>query len=302
VAVAFSYLTDFPRRSLDEADVVECETYLGFALPPDFRAFLLAHDGPVPDPAWVPVPDTASGGTKWLGPVADFKSVMRCARDRGGRTRGNDIESYTYSSREGQKLPRHFAVIGGMMTQPSLLLISTAPATYGSIFAWHVGEKRFRPDQVVRVAGSFTEFLGSLAEPPEDVAAGFRRMLEQKRTARRAGTEQRPPAGEYGGPEARRWLRRNRHPTPLAANHFPDAAAARDFVDGLYAAGAAKVIVPGSSIRDADDDGPYADALVVFLPADAVARALVCQYCQRGLDQTEAFDANDQNPIFLWWT
>jgi hypothetical protein len=188
-----------------------------------------------------------------------------------------------------------------MMTQPSTLLISTAPATYGNVFAWHVSVKRFKPDQLVRVAGSFPEFLGLLAEPPEEVAANYRRMLEEWRSARQAGTERRPPESDYDGPEARRWLRRNRNPTPLAANHFASAASARRFVDELYAAGATKVIVPGSSIQDADDDGPYADALVVYMPAEPDVRATLCQRCERELDEPGRIDASDPNPVFLWW-
>jgi hypothetical protein len=309
MVVEFRYLLEFPRRSLEEADVAECETYLGCALPPDFRAFLIAYDGPVPVPAWIPVANAA--GIQWLGPLADFKSVMYSSQRRhSGRdgvescirlSRGNAIESYTGASREGEKLPRHYVVIGSLMTQPSTLLISTAPDNYGNVFAWHVGIKRFKPDQLIRVAGSFTELLGLLTEPPAEVVATYRRMLEEKLSAQRAGTEQRLPESEYEGPEARRWLRSNRNPTPLAANHFASAEAARQFVDELYAGGARKVIVPGNSIQDADDDGPYADSLVVFLPADAKARAAVCQCCQRELDEAESFDVNDQNPIFLWW-
>jgi hypothetical protein len=273
--------------------------FLGVALPPDFRAFLLANDGPVPEPAWFPVPD--AGGTRWLGPMHGFKSVMCCARDRGGRTRGNDIESYTYSSREGEKLPRHFVVIGSMMTQPSTLLISTAPATYGNLFAWSVSIKRFKQDQLVRVAGSFTEFLGLLSEPPAEVVANYRRSLEERLSAQRAGTEQRRPESDYDGPEARRWLRRNRNPTPLAANHFATGELAQRFVDELYAAGATKVLVPGSSIQDEDDDGPYADSLVVCLPAASELRAAVCRRCERELDEPGRIDASDANPVFLWW-
>src|SRR4051794_9516383 len=102
MAVELAYLTDFPRRQLEEADVAECEAFLDVALPPDFRAFLLAHDGPVPDPAWFPIMET--GSPKWLGPLSDFKSVMYSSRDR--RSRGNAIESYTGASREGENLPR----------------------------------------------------------------------------------------------------------------------------------------------------------------------------------------------------
>jgi hypothetical protein len=182
MALEFRYLPEFPRRSLLEADVAECETYLGCALPADFRDFLMAHDGPVPVPAWFPVANAA--GTQWLGPIADFKSVMYSSQPRPSRrngvesvrlSRGNAIESYTGASREGERLPHHFIVIASLMTQPSTLLLSTAPATYGNVFAWHVGVERFHPDQLIRVAGSFTEFLGLLSEPPADAWDGRNR-------------------------------------------------------------------------------------------------------------------------------
>lgn len=297
MAVVLTYHPEFPKRSLVEADIAACEADINVTLPLDLRTFLLAHDGPVPNPAWFPVTD--AGGTKWLGPVADFKSVMGPPNHRA---RGNAIEQYTEASREGEKLPRHFVVIGSMLTQPSTLLISTGRDAYGHVFAWHVGFKRFKPDQLTYVAGSFTEFLRLLAEPPEEVAANFQQILQAHRT----GTRQRAPEREYDGPEARRWLqRRKRNSDPLAANHFASRDSALQFVDELYAAGATKVIVPGSCIQDgvADDGGPYADALVVFLPADPVARTVICQRCERELDEPEhePIDTSDPNPVFLWW-
>jgi hypothetical protein len=296
MGIQFTYLPEFPKRPPDEADIAGCETFLGITLPPEVRAFLLTHDGPVPDPAWIPI--QVAGDTKWLGPIHSLFSVMG---PPGHRARGNAIEMYTYSHREGEKLPRHFVAFGGLMTQPRVLLISVGPADYGTIYGWHVGIKRFKPDQLVRVAGSFSEFLELLAEPPADVLAKYRQWVDEVLSARQAGTEQRPPASEYDGPEARRWLRRNRNSTPLAANHFPSSAAARRFVDELYAAGASRVIVPGSSIQDADDNGPYADALVVFLPAEQDARAALCRRCEQALEEPARIDASDPNPIFLWW-
>jgi len=294
----FSYHADFPRRLLEERDVAECETYLNVALPQDFRAFILARDGPVPDPAWFPVMD--ANASKWFGPMFAFLSVMFSCQLR--RSRGNAIEAVTYASREEQKLPRHFVAIGSMLTQPSTLLLSTAAASYGHIFAWHVGIKRFKPDQLVRVAGSFTEFLGLLTQPPAEVAANYLRLDEERSAARRDGTEQRLPESEYDGPEARRWLRRNRNPTPLAANHFASAESARRFVEELYAAGATRVLVPGSCLQDVDDDGPYADALVVCLPNAPDLCAALCRRCERELDEPVQIDASDPNPVFLWWT
>jgi hypothetical protein len=296
MAMQFTYLPDFPRRSIHEADIAECEAYLGVALPPDLRAFLLAHDGPVPNPAWIPI--QVAGDTKWLGPIYSLTSVMGPLE---GNARAYAIEMRTAYHREEHKLPRHFVVFCNLLTQPSTLLLSVAAADHGAVYAWHEGMKRFKPEQLVRVAGSFAEFLALLAEPPADVSANFQRWLDEIRSARRAGTERRPAAAEYDGPEARRWLRRNRNPTPLAANHFPSAAAARRFVAELYAAGASRVIVPVTCIQDADDDGPYADALVVFLPGDPEARAVLCQRCQQELEEPERIDASDPNPVFLWW-
>jgi hypothetical protein len=106
---------------------------------------------------------------------------------------------------------------------------------------------------------------------------------------------------DYDGPEARHWLRRNRNVAALAANHFPSTAAARQFVEELYRLGAPRVFIAEDCIQDHDDQGPYADALVVVLPADAMAREAVCRRCERELDEPETIDANDPNPIFLWW-
>jgi hypothetical protein len=199
MAIQFTYLPDFPRRALADVDLDRCEEFLDVKLPPDFRAFLLAHDGPVPEPAWFSL--STQGTTAWLGPVADFKSTMYSAQTPRGR--GNAIESYTSASREGEKLPSHFVAIATMMTQPSTLLISTAPAEYGRIYAWHVSAEPFQPEQLVAVAGSFAEFLGMLTEAPAGVVASYRRQLEERRATRRAAIKPRPRKRNSDRPDAR---------------------------------------------------------------------------------------------------
>jgi hypothetical protein len=297
MAVTFNYQTDLGlhQRRVAPADVAAAEQYLGLSLPPEFRDFLVTHDGPTPSPGWFPA--AGPTGPAWCGPIHSFLSTYQ-PLGRGGIGRSPCLEHFTQTCREWEKLPAGYVAIAQMMTHPSTLLISTAGADRGAVYAWRVGTKRFRPDQLVRAAGSFPEFLGLLAEPPADVAARFGQAVRDHA----AGVpERRPAEDQYDGPEARKWLRRNGNPAALAANHFDSTDAARRFVEELYAAGARRVLIAGDSIQDEDDGGPYADAIVVLLPTDAAARAAVCRRCERELDEPETIDADDPNPIFLWW-
>jgi hypothetical protein len=106
---------------------------------------------------------------------------------------------------------------------------------------------------------------------------------------------------DYEGPEARAWLRGNRNPSALAANHFTSTQAARAFVEELHVLGADRVIVPETSIQDEGDQGPYADALVVFPSTVAGVREALVRRCARELEDPPAFDPNDSSPLFLWW-
>lgn len=296
MALTFHYLPDFPRRQLDEADLLRCEESIGRRLPRELRQFLLAHDGPVPDPAWIALDGKRE--RTWLGPIHSFKSVMGPPDHRG---RGNCIESSTYASRSMERLPKRLIVFGSLLTQPSTLLISTGWLDYGAIYAWHVGMKWYRRNQRTRLARSFDEFLTLLKDPPPEVAQRHRQQVAERSAARQRGAELRSPADQYDGPEARRWLRRNRNPSPLASNHFASPEPALGFVEELYALGATRVIVPESGITPEDDDGPYADALVVFLPTDPERRAALCRRCEQELDEPQRIDPADPNPIFLWW-
>jgi SMI1 / KNR4 family (SUKH-1) len=215
MAVTFSYRTDvgLSRRQVSESDLAAAECELGVRLPDDFRAFLLRHDGPAPSPAWFPV--ITEKGMVWVGPIMNILSTARPAVKRLG-LRSCCLETLTLGSREMEGLPADYVVMAQTASQPSTLLLSVATSDYGTIYAWRVRGIRFRLDQLIRVAVSFTEWLGMLREPPAQVAANFRDAA----FAQQRGLDRRPAPDEYDGPEALAWLQRNRNPAPLAANHF----------------------------------------------------------------------------------
>jgi hypothetical protein len=114
---------------------------------------------------------------------------------------------------------------------------------------------------------------------------------------------------EYeSGPEALSWLRGNRNESALASNRFGETQSATRFVEGLYSAGAKRVIVPQACITNDQDTlnfegGPYADGLTVTMPDDADKRARVWEICRREIKR-EGFDPSEsagQDMVFLWW-
>jgi hypothetical protein len=296
MAVTFGYRTDLGlvRRQVGESDLAAAERELGARLPNDFRAFVRTYDGPTPSPGWFPV--VSGEKITWFGPILHFLSTAGPAVKRLG-PRSCCLETLTNGSREMEGLPAHFVVIAQLATQSSTLLLSTAATDYGAVYAWRVRAMRFSLEQITRVAESFTELLGMLREPAPEAAAQFHASV----LAHQSGSGHRPGPEEYGGPEARSWLGQNRNPAPLAANHFGTAAAAQRFVEELYTAGATRVIIAETNIQPEDDLGPYADAVVVFLPADRAAREAVCRRCERELEEPEPIDDADANPVFLWW-
>ncbi len=105
------------------------------------------------------------------------------------------------------------------------------------------------------------------------------------------------------GPEALEWLRNNKNESALASNRFRETPNAIRFVEELYAAGAEKVVVPEDSIRDEEEDGPYADALVVTMPADPAKRKQVFDICAKELKREGINPKTVKNDdvIYLWW-
>jgi hypothetical protein len=113
---------------------------------------------------------------------------------------------------------------------------------------------------------------------------------------------------DYAGPEALDWLRRapNGDDNAFASNRFQGTDNAIRFVESLYAAGAAQVIVNQENIVDEGGGDLYADALVVLLPREPAARARVVGICKREMDREEGVMSSDAEwdtgeCFFLWW-
>jgi hypothetical protein len=104
-----------------------------------------------------------------------------------------------------------------------------------------------------------------------------------------------------GDPEAREWLA-SAGPAPLAGNRFADAVEAIAFVDALYAAGAARVVIASEKIRR-EAEGLYADALRVALPADVRTRRAVLMLVNREVREEGFTPYRDQGQpsVLLWW-
>jgi hypothetical protein len=369
MAIQFHYLTQLGlnKRLVGPSDIASAEQMLRVTLPQDLKDFLLAHDGPVPKPGWFPA--TTSNGTIWCGPVSHFLSTATPKQRRVGE-RTACLEINTLAHRHSERLPAHMVVVASLVTQPRLLLISTGRDDNGTVYAWRIGDVRFRPDQLIRVADSFKEFLNLLTVAPEPVAAEYRRFLANVLVEQLVGADSDPMAHlryaqslrniqqqidqpelvkmieveldeigrlqtdgvkktrlkalvdkvktalnavaapretaswrtwDYEGPEALSWLRGNANEAALAVNHFGSTPAAIEFVSQLYALGAEQVIVPETSIHDEDDMGPYADALVVFAPADQKLRSAVYARCEKELDEPGKLDPQETSPLFLWW-
>lgn len=105
------------------------------------------------------------------------------------------------------------------------------------------------------------------------------------------------------GVEARKWLSRAK-PSIVAGNRFGTSENGLEFVQGLYAAGAAKVVVPGESIERDDGSGyDHAESLRVYLPNDSDARGRVLEIVNREA-RREGLDGvadTGQNHVILWW-
>jgi hypothetical protein len=88
----------------------------------------------------------------------------------------------------------------------------------------------------------------------------------------------------YEGPEARAWLENNKNPIALASRHFNSTQAAIAFVDSVYAQGAEAVLISRKCLHESkSDDGPYANGIVVRLPADHAKRLAVIKLCDKEL-------------------
>jgi hypothetical protein len=106
--------------------------------------------------------------------------------------------------------------------------------------------------------------------------------------------------------EAREWLQSNPNESALAGNRFEGTADALAFVEHLYAEGAVHVSVTGISDepwRIELEGGPYADTLIVELPADGSQRSVLFRICNEEAWR-EGFSPeldSGQREVLLWW-
>jgi hypothetical protein len=135
--------------------------------------------------------------------------------------------------------------------------------------------------------------------------AGTRMRRQRQGTLRTALIEGFGP-GFKEGMEALEWLRANKNPSALATNRFGDTANAIKFVEELYKLGAERVTIAGvrdESWRVQAEGGPYADALIVYLPENPRKRgklfAKAWEEARRGAMEAEPDHGQDR--IYFWW-
>jgi hypothetical protein len=106
--------------------------------------------------------------------------------------------------------------------------------------------------------------------------------------------------------EAAAWLRANWSEHAFAANRFHTTAAAAEFVDQLYAAGATEVCVDNVMMLPNHGWTPYADTLLVRLPEDPAKRSALFGLMEHvgrpdgDGDEEPLVDAGQQE-VRLWW-
>jgi len=106
--------------------------------------------------------------------------------------------------------------------------------------------------------------------------------------------------------EAKDWLNENKNAFPLASNRFNSKEDALKFVDNLYKNGAQGVYVINvyqDSRTIKDENGPYADTLVVKLPPDKDNRKKLFDIYtdetkREGFDTVSDFG---QSELLFWW-
>lgn len=97
--------------------------------------------------------------------------------------------------------------------------------------------------------------------------------------------------------EALSWLKNADNHHAFAGNRFDSNSDAIEFVEALYAAGAAKVEI------EVDDysDGDYADTIYITLPDNLRQRLDIVPIVFRYRPDEFDDDWNGTDPIRLWW-
>lgn len=141
---------------IGEADVVAIEQELGFSLPKDYRAFLLAHNGGRPEPDGFPIEGLDNNP---FGMIQVFMGI------------NDEIESCNLNWKYhifNDRLPDNLLAIacdgGG-----DLICLSLYGDDAGAVVFWDAHQETDGPsyENVYRIADSFPEFLDSIQPLPE---------------------------------------------------------------------------------------------------------------------------------------
>jgi cell wall assembly regulator SMI1 len=126
---------------ISTAELQAIEKRLGIALPEDYRAFLLTHNGGVPNPGWFKHGDDEGD----VAPITQFHSAA-------------EMETETLALRD--YVSRHFVSIGAVSDE-MVLMISVALHKAGSVF-WNPSNDDIEAANFVRIADSFDKLLAQL--------------------------------------------------------------------------------------------------------------------------------------------
>lgn len=140
------------KKALKESDIAAFERETGVTLPADYRAFLLANNGGVPDRARY---DTVDGKVSGL---------VKCFISIDGRKEGSlsdEFESFT-----GSWIPANLIPIAVNPGDDDRVVLSVSGKDAGSVYNWAWGEEPEKPKASYKymrlIADSFTAFCDKL--------------------------------------------------------------------------------------------------------------------------------------------
>lgn len=155
-----------PGPTIDEADILALATKVG-VLPNDYRSFLLASNGGVPEEQQIPVP-------------SDIKIQVKGFFSLGDTTSGDLSMTRALDTWAG-RYPDGYVPVA-LCEGSNLLLMATGDEHAGRVVYWdHDGEadegEPARTDNLTPVADSFTALLEALTEDATDDAE-VQRLVE----------------------------------------------------------------------------------------------------------------------------
>jgi hypothetical protein len=168
-------------RPLSEAALADVERKLGYRLPGDYRAWIAQHNGGLPRPAWFLLGPKKKGILK--SSAGDWRHMDSFFELENPAPLAMSALSMRSILREGRGdepvLPRRLLPIGNVDDGLHLLL-SLDGADAGCVYVWTLHADEFwdvehdedgepLDTELIRVAGSFSEFVSLLAEPPAKV-------------------------------------------------------------------------------------------------------------------------------------